>query len=605
VLWLFAAVGMLAGALAGGAYLFFHKSVGEVQAHSKDVILASKSKALKVPLPGEPAVALVIGYDKRPGEIGNSRSDTIMLMRTQPRPKAISLLSFPRDLRVLVRCPGHTPYYDKINAAYSLCKAPGTLDTVRALTGVPINYIITVNFQGFRQIVDKLGGVWLDVDRRYYHSNAGLPTSETYDQINIQPGYQKLNGDDALHFVRYRHTDNDFVRNARQQEFVSAVKDQISSSVSPFKLPGIIGAITHNVEVGVGGGGKLSESTVLSYALFAYGLPAGRLFRSKIEGTEGYSYVTTDPSNIAAAVRDFQNPDVEASVKAGARAGLKEKVKKQGAPPPGRTTVTLLNGNNVAGSAGLGANQLQLRGYRIVFPPNGLPANAPNFDYFRTEVYFDRSKRHAQAAARNVANLFGSADAAPIPPEIRPLSNGSMLVVVVGKTFHGSLAPSPIDHTPPRQPPAVVHHAGATLGMLKARKSSVPFKLEVPTVIEQYSSPDPQKPIRRYKIEGSHKAIRLVFRMGNGVEYWGIEETDWDGAPALSGGEHHVLKGRQYEFYWNGAHLHMVVLHENGATYWVVNTLQDSLSNETMIAIAKGLHPLPLHKARKAKRKHR
>ncbi len=595
---------MLGGALAGGAYLFFHKSVGEVQAHSPDVRKAQT--ALKVPAPGEPAVALVIGYDKRPHEIGNSRSDTIMLLRAQPRPKAISILSFPRDLRVLIHCPGQTPYYDKINAAYSLCRAPGTLETVRALTGVPINYIMTINFQGFRQIVDKLGGVWLDVDRRYYHSNAGLPASETYDQINIQPGYQKLDGGDALHFVRYRHTDTDFIRNARQQAFVSAMKEQISSSVSPFKLPGIIGAITHNVEVGVGGGGKLSESTVLSYAAFAYGLPPGRLFRVKIEGAEGYSYVTTDPSNITAAVRDFQNPDVEASVKAGARAGLKEKIKKQGAPPPAQTTVTLLNGNNVAGSAGLAASGLGDRGYKIVFPPNGLPANAPTFNYFRTEIYFDRSKPRARAAARKVANLFGSADVAPIPPEIRPLANGSMLVVVVGKTFHGSLAPSPLDHTPPRQPPAVIRNAGATLSMLKVRKGSVPFKLEVPTVIEQYSSPDPEKPIRRYKIEGDHKAIRLVFRMGNGIEYWGIEETDWDGAPVLSGGEQHVLQGRRFDFYWNGSHLHMVVLHENGAGYWVVNTLQDSLSNETMIAIAKGLHSLPLHKpkAKKAK-KHR
>jgi LCP family protein required for cell wall assembly len=602
--WGFAILLMVAGGIAGGAYIYFQREVvAQVQVHSKSGRAAAKRA--DVPLPGHPAIALVIGYDKRPGEVV-ARSDTIMLIRAQPRPEAISLLSFPRDLRVLIRCPGRTPYYDKINQAYQQCKETGTLDTVRALTGLPINYIITVDFNGFRKLVDKLGGVWIDVDRRYYHSNAGLPTSETYEEINIKPGYQRLNGNDALDFVRYRHSDSDFVRGARQQEFVEALKQQISDQISPasapFKLPGIVSAIVHSVQIGQGGGHEVSGQTILSYASFAYGLPAGYFFRVKINGLSGYSYVTTDPSNISAAVRDFQSPDVEAPEKATARA-LGRKLRTHGAPPPSRTTVTVLNGNNVEGSAGKAAYQLQLRGYKIIFPPNGLPANAPRFDYFRTEVYYNRHKPRAKYAARKIANLFGSADIAPMAPEIKPLANGSMVVVTVGQTFHGSLAPSPIDHTPPKQPPQVTRNPGATLAMLKARKRSVPFKLEVPTLIEKYSSPDSEKPIRRYRIDGDHKAVRLVFKMGNGIEYWGIEETDWEDAPAVSGGEHHRLKGRDYDFYWNGSHLHMVVLKENGASYWVINTLQDTLSNETMLAIAKGLKPLPLHHARKHHRK--
>ena len=79
----------------------------------------------------------------------------------------------------------------KINAAYASCGARGTLETVRRLTGVPVNYLITVNFRGFTQVVDKLGGMWMDVDRRYYNSHSG-PTG--YATINLQPGYQKLNG---------------------------------------------------------------------------------------------------------------------------------------------------------------------------------------------------------------------------------------------------------------------------------------------------------------------------------------------------------------------------------------------------------------------------
>ena len=100
--------------------------------------------------------------------------------------------------------------------------------------------------------------------------------------------------------------------------------------------------------------------------------------------------------------------------------------------------------------------------------------------------------------------------------------------------------------------------------------------------------------MRLYNIQGKNKALRLTFRLGGLNEYWGIEETAWGDAPVLGDRNfRHVLRGREFDLYYSGSHLHMVVLRENGATYWVVNTLLDSLSNETMLAIARGLHPLP------------
>ena len=90
-----------------------------------------------------------------------------------------------------------------------------------------------------------------------------------------------------------------------------------------------------------------------------------------------------------------------------------------------------------------------------------------------------------------------------------------------------------------------------------------------------------------------HKAVRLTYRLAGGNEYWGVQMTDWDDAPVLSDRNFgRRIGGRRYERYYNGPHLHMVVLRTDGATYWVVNTLLDRLSNETMIAIAKGLRPL-------------
>jgi hypothetical protein len=127
---------------------------------------------------------------------------------------------------------------------------------------------------------------------------------------------------------------------------------------------------------------------------------------------------------------------------------------------------------------------------------------------------------------------------------------------------------------------------------LRATQRQVGFKLYVPTVIESSSAPDRIKPQYIYRIQGERRAVRLVFRTAGGA-YWGIQETDWEDAPVLSDrSSRHVLGGRPYDFYYSGAKLHMIVLHEGGATYWVVNSILDNISNETMIAVAKGLKPL-------------
>jgi len=190
-LWLAVGSLVLVSGAAGGAYLYFHQSVAAVAAQTPEVKRAAR--ALNTPLPGQPAVALVIGYDHRreDGANASGRSDTLMLVRADPSTDSISLLSFPRDMRVEIRCEGRTPYFDKIAHAYSACGPQGSLDTVKALTGIPVNYLITVNFRGFRQIIDRLGGAWIDVDRRYFNDRSG-PSG--YAKINLRPGYQQLTG---------------------------------------------------------------------------------------------------------------------------------------------------------------------------------------------------------------------------------------------------------------------------------------------------------------------------------------------------------------------------------------------------------------------------
>ena len=231
----------------------------------------------------------------------------------------------------------------------------------------------------------------------------------------------------------------------------------------------------------------------------------------------------------------------------------------------------------------------------MLTPPNGLPANAPSFDYFRTQVYFDRSRRGAREAGQKVANLFASAELKPLPRAISQLANGAMLTVVVGQTFHGSLASAPIDQTPKRERPERRLRARTPRSTSCASAAGrVPFPLMVPTVIERSSWTDSTMPAADVldRRGGEAQGRALVYRMGSN-EYWGVQMTDWDGAPVLADKSlTRRIGGRVYDLYYNGPKLHMVVLNTPKADYWVVNTVLDRLSNETMLAIAKGLRPL-------------
>jgi LCP family protein required for cell wall assembly len=593
LLWIAIAVAMLAVALVAGVYLWFHESVAAIQAHSEDV-KSARAFLGEPPPPGHAAIALVVGYDHRAGEAANlpSRSDTVMLLRADPETKSVSMLSFPRDMIVNIHCPGQPIFSGKINAAYATCGSKGTVQTVSDLVGLPINYLITVNFRGFKQIVNKLGGVWIDVDRRYLNTNAGLSPAFGYAKINLQPGYQLLTGGSALDYVRFRHTDSDLYRVARQQQFVKAMKYQLAHNFSLTKVPKIIGALTKNIEVGAGGGRSVSGKTVLSYALFAYRLPSGHFFQAQIQGLTGYADLRTDPANIQAAVQDWLHPDVEAAEVA-TDVALGRKVHTS-TPTPGQTTITVLNGTTIAGAAANAGYLLSQRGYQIAAPPEGATGNAPRSNYYTSKVYWNPRVKRSEAAAKSVAKLFAPADAERMPPEVRFLGRNAMITVVIGSTFHGTITPAPPSRVPTtREPAHVTSNPYDTLTTLKAlQKRLRGFKLEYPSVIESSSSPDRQKPYYAYRIHDGDHAVRLVFRTSGGA-YWGIEETSWDEAPVLSDRSvHHMLKGRSFDFYFTSGKLHMVVLHEKGATYWVVNSLLDNLSNETMIAIAKGLRPL-------------
>jgi LCP family protein required for cell wall assembly len=578
-LWLAIVVLIAAGALAGGAWLYINQSVAAVQAHSAPVKAAQEE--LVEAKADQPTVALVIGYDKRLGpesSIG-SRSDTIMLLRADPQKDVVSMMSFPRDLLVTIPgCEGQAPFTGRINEAYTYCGPRGTLRTVKELTHIPINYIVTVNFIGFRDIVDKLGGVNIDVDHRYFNDNSN---GENYATIDLHSGYQHLNGKQALDYVRFRHTDSDLYRVVRQQNFVTAMKQQVSTNWSLAKIPSIINTITKNVEVGVGGGKTLDVGTLYGYANLVYGLKSGHFQQVQIQNISGYNELEASQQSIDDAVNKFLSPDVEAPEKA-ATAALGERPKGNTGPRPARVSVEALNGNGVAGAADQAAVALGERGYPVT---NG--GNADNFKYFQTKVVYNPAVAGAQAAAKQMADLFGDGQIEAVQPGQKLKT---MLQVIIGQTFHGELTPGPSDQTPEHQAPSVTADSFAA-GEFRSVKSKAGFQLYTPTVREASSSLSTLEPVREYKI-GDHNAVRLIYQTA-GSEYWGIQEMAWDEPPILDGATvNRRIKGRDYGLYFDGPKLHMVAFKENGNSYYVINTLLNRMSNETMLAIAKGLKPL-------------
>ncbi len=568
VLWVVLATLVVASGMAGAAYLKTHEFLNAIAPKTKADRAAARH--LDLAIPGQPTIALVIGTDRRKGKQAEltGRSDTLILVRADPGTNSLSMLSFPRDLIATIKCPGHPDTRDRINAAFSFCGTVGSVETVRALTGLPINYFITVDFKGFTQLVNNLGGVWLDIDHRYLCDASNCPG---VSQINLLPGYQRVNATNALAYVRFRHFDSDLYRNARQQLFLKALKQQVSSQMDLSTVFKIMNVIEKNV--------------------VAHGLPGGHVFQSKIEGLTGANELSATPESIAAAVRDFVQPDVNAPQKArDVTLGIR---RRSLAPLPRNISTTVLNGNGVAGSAANAAYELGQRGYKVVLPPSGKTQHAPTFRYFRTTVYYDPAQRRSKAAATKLANLFGDADVKPLPPTVTTLSNGAMATVVVGQNFHGTIAPAPVDKTPTKQPALVTPNAAMTRALLLQANKRVRFRLQVPRLVESSSRLEFDSPIRVYGISKGHRAVRLTFRIGSN-EYWGIEETNWNDAPALADPSFvQKIKGREYALYYAGPHLHMVVLRKDGATYWVINSVLDELSNETMLAIARGFAPLP------------
>jgi LCP family protein required for cell wall assembly len=246
---------------------------------------------------GEPENILILGSDKRASEPGDpGRSDTTILLRLDPDRNAIALMSIPRDLKVEI--PGYGT--DKFNAAFAYGGPKLTLRVVKELTGLPINHVVNVDYLGFVRAVDAINCVYVDVDRRYFHSNAGLPPSEQYSEINVQPGYQLLCGKKALQYVRYRHTDTDLVRAARQQDFLSAARERVPIDDLVLDRNDLIDIFTEYTTSDIN-----DKETMLDVLKLFVSSRNAMINEVHFPAELGPSYVYASPEAVAGAVDEF------------------------------------------------------------------------------------------------------------------------------------------------------------------------------------------------------------------------------------------------------------------------------------------------------------
>ena len=201
---------------------------------------------------------MVMGVDRRADDVG--RSDTLFVATVDPEKKAAAILSIPRDTRVKIA--GHG--YDKINHAYAYGGHNLTKDTVEGLLGIPIDYYVLIDTRAFERIIDAIGGVDIDVEKRMYYEDPWDDDGGLV--IDLRKGMQHMDGKTAITYVRYRDEEGDIGRISRQQKFLRAVMDKVASPSIITKIPTIIQEVSAAIETDMSISKMISLAGILKEA---------------------------------------------------------------------------------------------------------------------------------------------------------------------------------------------------------------------------------------------------------------------------------------------------------------------------------------------------
>jgi polyisoprenyl-teichoic acid--peptidoglycan teichoic acid transferase len=332
---------------------------------------------------------LLLGLDQREEEKGMpSRSDTIIVLTIDPVNKTATMLSIPRDLWVSIPGQGE----NKINTAHFFGeiqrKDSGPVlakKTIEANFGIPINYYARVNFRGFEQLIDALGGIDIDVPSPVLDDEYPQDDGVNIKRLYVPAGWQHMDGELALEYARSRHADSDFGRNQRQQQVLVAAKNRALQVDMWPKLPGLIGLARESITTDIPAG------SILSIAQLARSIDSKNISSVAIDGTMVNVHSTEQlyylepkwpqiKDMIASVFTKPVSPDAQPDQQESAR-------------------ISVLNGTSRVGLAAQVGSYLKDKGFVVASIDD-----ADKDDYAQTTIIDHANKA---VAANNIAKLLG------------------------------------------------------------------------------------------------------------------------------------------------------------------------------------------------------
>lgn len=422
--------GLIVAAASGSLYGYVRYQLAQIRRVSVPDLTGAKRAATA------PTTILIVGSDSRAGNAGSDanhfgsasqvqgqRSDTIVLVHLDPRARAATELSIPRDLWVPI--PGKT-YHQRINTTFDT--GPDLLvRAVRDDLGIAVDHYVELNFQSFRQVVDAIGGV-----KVYFPT----PARDAYSGLNITaPGCYGLTGDMALSFVRARHyqyyrrgrwvseADSDLARIRRQQLFIKkAVAKALSTGFTDIgRLNGIVGGVVHNLTLD----SSFTQAQLLGLA---------RAYRNFLPDQLAVATLPTTSAVIAGNdVLVLKEPDAQTAVASFLAARTSPPITPTAAPAPAPsldpTTIhaDVLNGSGSAGQAAGATAALRRAGFSV-----GTPRTANSVGQARSTIRFAPGQR---AKARYLQGLLAGPSDLSADPGVA--GKGFDLVLVTGTSFRG------------------------------------------------------------------------------------------------------------------------------------------------------------------------
>lgn len=441
---------LVAGTAAYGLYVVFdaYGEINEPQVEFPRWEVNEEGTAVPLPsaqveqtLPDwqddEPVNIVLLGVDAQTSDDQPPRSDTTIVVQIKPASNEVTMMSIPRDLMVFI--PGFGE--DKFNAAYPIGEVnrgentadgeiPGggptlVAQTIGANFDIQIHYFVTIDFDGFRRVVDTVGGVMIDVENQL--SDNMYPTDDLrLTRIYFPTGLQKMDGDTALQYVRTRHADSDFGRAERQQQVLLAIREQAVSRELFLQARSLIGDLQDTVRTDL----KFDEMLALSNlgreidpgAIARLNLWEDGLLTQHFPEFEGDAYyIEADWDAVLAETRAVFEHGAPVTGDTGAEA--------VGTDPNLSISVFVENATEIPQLAGSSAQLLAEAGFVEVWPSDA------------TEPQSQSTIRVAPGqvdTARYIADLLGFSDSA-----IETVTGADGITVTLGDDVPDELIPVP------------------------------------------------------------------------------------------------------------------------------------------------------------------